>query len=346
MSIVGAVSTLGHAVHQGGTRGLSDALRNQKDGFVSQLKKVQDLVGTSGTNTSSSHSPINNNMQSSSLSSTNASGRITPTITTAIGSTTTAAATTTTTTKGNRTTLMAKEGIQVMKQVGKVVEKNVLNMKEKVLDSYTKPPPLKADYKYPEHPDLFRVGFVELRDVRIFTKEMISRGNSGGGGNSNRDEITMDELPTTMKNGSTVATDTATNSFDLEFKLPQPKPRLTLGVNGWSKPMYVKEVRLYPAELCPPSYSLATILKEKSSSGGGAGTGSAASSSSSSSPTTAKKAVPPQTIDTAALIGLPIEQVSNIIVTKVLTEVAKTNTGQLLTNAFSEVFGWFDVDEF
>ena len=34
MSIVGAVSTLGHAVHQNGTRGLSDALRNQKDGFV------------------------------------------------------------------------------------------------------------------------------------------------------------------------------------------------------------------------------------------------------------------------------------------------------------------------
>ncbi len=254
---------------------------------------------------------------------------------------------------------MAKEGIQVMKQVGKVVEKNVLTMKEKVLDSYTKPPPTKADYKYPDRPDLFRVGFVELRDVRIFTKEMISRGSGGSnshvnsgyphGAEKHSDESTND-VTTSIKNGggTTAPTTTATNStssvvvaaastsssFDIELKPlsshSQSKPRLTLGVNGWSKPMYVKEVRLYPAELCPPSYSLATILKEKEKE---------KESSSSSTPNQL------QIVDTAALIGLPIEQVSNIITTKVLTEVAKTNTGQLLTNAFTEVFAWFDVDE-
>ena len=45
MSIVGAVSVLGQAVHQGGKSGLSKALQNQKDGFVRLVSycKRQDI---------------------------------------------------------------------------------------------------------------------------------------------------------------------------------------------------------------------------------------------------------------------------------------------------------------
>lgn len=45
------------------------------------------------------------------------------------------------------------------------------------------------------------------------------------------------------------------------------------------------------------------------------------------------------------LIGQPIEDISSIIIVRVLTEMAKTNTGELLANAFSEVFAWFDVTD-
>ena len=98
---------------------------------------------------------------------------------------------------------------------------------------------------------------------------------------------------------------------------------LTMGVTNWSKPILVKEVRLYHSELCPSSYSLALYLKEKNLT---------------------SIHSPSSSFDKAALIGLPIEQVSNIIMTKILTESAKTNTGQLLTNAFSEVFAWFNIE--
>jgi len=51
---------------------------------------------------------------------------------------------------------ITKEGIQVMKQVGKMVEKNVLVVKEQ-MDSLSKPPPQKKEWKE-STPDLFRFG--------------------------------------------------------------------------------------------------------------------------------------------------------------------------------------------
>ena len=41
MQMLGAVSSLGQAANEGGRAGLSNALKNQKDGFVSHLKKFQ-----------------------------------------------------------------------------------------------------------------------------------------------------------------------------------------------------------------------------------------------------------------------------------------------------------------
>lgn len=220
-------------------------------------------------------------------------------------------------TKGNRTTIIAKESIQVIKQVGKVVEKNVLTMKEKVI-SLSKPPPIKQSFKLPDNPDLFRVGYVELRDVRIFTKEIISRGNGvGGSAKSTGNTVALNEQDN----------DDGRNVNDLEFEKPTNNPQqhnqhnLKHKVNNWSKPILVKVLKLYHSELCPSSYTVATLMKEKDLNN--------------------KQA---SSLDNAALIGLPIEQVTNILISRILTEVAKTNTGQLLTNAFSELFAWFDVE--
>lgn len=301
-SIVDVVSKLGTAAHEGGQSGLSVALQNQKDGFVSQLKKVKDLVGVKD-NKGNSASTNGNESQSSG-------------------------------TKGNRSAVIAKEGIQVIKRVGKVVEKNVLTMKEKVI-SLSKPPPFKEGYKPPENPELFRIGFVELRDIRIFTKEIISSGTIANGSLMNT-IINSNVLPSVDKKqqeeGDDLSKSTTRSSNELESVKPGSRSiatpttkqqNLCMGVNNWSKPILVKEVRLHHSELCPSSYSLALLLKENNMT---------------------SIHSPSSSFDKAALIGLPIEQVSNIIMTKMLTESAKTNTGQLLTNAFSELFAWFNIE--
>lgn len=259
-------------------------------------------------------------------------------------------------TKASRTTIIAKEGIQVIKQVSKVVEKNVLTMKEKV-DAISKPPPIKESWKPPEYPELFRVGFVGLRDVRIFTKEIISHNRTGGGHNHSGvgvgvgvgSGINGSNGMTSMGNINNYSsqqldggvdtnyTTTATNPSNVEFDKPtqvnsfsstDTKRQLSLGVNNWSKPLLVKDVRIYQTDLVPSSYAVSSMLKEKNMQ--------AMPSSSSSSPSHAS-------FDTAEILGLEIEQVSNIIMTRVLAEIAKTNPGQLFTNAFSEVCKWFDV---
>lgn len=206
---------------------------------------------------------------------------------------------------GNRTTAIAKEGIQVMKQVGKVVEKNVLTMKEKVI-SLSKPPPMKEGWKAFENTEMFRVGFVELQDVRIFTKEIISKGKNVVPSNEKTQQQSDEDL-----------------EFDKPYKQQEQEPQhLTLGINNWSKPILVKELRIYHAELCPSSYSISMLWKQKN----------------------ANNIHSLSSFDKAALIGQPIDQIGNIILRRALAEIAKTNTGQILTNAFSEVFAWFDVE--
>ena len=218
--------------------------------------------------------------------------------------------------------------------MGKVVEKNVMTMKEKV-DAISKPPPIKESWKKPEFPELFRVGFVELRDVRIFTKEIMYNNRLGGGiGNNNNNGAGGSNGSNVIHNvqgGSGIDQNESTmRPNDVEFDKPnnansfpsyEPKRRLSLGVNNWSKPIVVKEVRIYQTDLSPSSYTVSSMLKEKNA-----------------------QSTPSSSIDTAAVIGLEIEQVSNIVMTRILTEIAKTNPGQLLTNAFSEVFKWFDVE--
>lgn len=294
-SIVNVVSTLGNAVNEGGHSGLSVALKTHKDGFVTQLKKVQDLVGVNNNK---------NDIVGDANSSAGIGGR------------------NDVSNRGSRTTVIAKEGIQVIKKVGKVMEKNVLTMAEKVI-LLSKPPPIKDSFKAPENPDLFRFGFIEIRDLRIFTKEIISRGNGNVQMTSSTDQDDG------VKGSSTVNEVEFENTTKHESDHSQtPKQaisnNLNLGVNNWSKPILLKELRLYHSDLCPSSFTISAMLKEKYG--------------------TTKYAALQFPIDQATFVGLPIEQVSNIIMTRILTETAKTKPGQLLTKAFSEVFAWFDVE--
>ncbi|GFH46962.1 hypothetical protein CTEN210_03437 [Chaetoceros tenuissimus] len=196
-SIVQAVSTLGRAANEGGTRGLSNALKNQKDGFVSQLKKVQDMVGLNHDDDDQTPSSNPNAIVKEK--------------------------------KQNKSIGIAKEGIEVMKQVGKVVEKNVLNMKEQV-DILSKPPPIRQDFVAPKHPDLFRFGYIEIRDARIFTKEIIVVPNA-------------DQEKKSLLASSKVSSDNLVNLDSASY---------STSALGWSKPIFLKEIKVYPSEFCAP----------------------------------------------------------------------------------------------
>ena len=179
--------------------------------IFSHLKKVQNMVGLNADNTSGSGK--NNVLESKS------SGKEK---------------------KQNKSIGIAKEGIQVMKQVGKVVEKNVLNMKQQV-DTLSKPPPFRQDWKPIEYPDLFRFGFIAFKDARIFTKDIIlvpgteEKSKTGGSGTTN---------------GSTCIEGKKSDGI-VSSKKNQLSCQITSAL-GWSKPILIKEVKLYPSELCAP----------------------------------------------------------------------------------------------
>jgi hypothetical protein len=200
-SIVQAVSSLGRAANEGGTRALSDALRNQKDGFVNHLRKVQNMVALNSTD----DKDTTVEQQGMTMSSNHYKEK-----------------------KQNKSIGIAKEGIQVMKQVGKVVEKNVLNMKEQV-DALSKPPPIRKDWKPMEYPDLFRFGYIVLKDARIFTKDIILVS----GGDEKKTQRWSDESSIACEGDKTPT-------------------RVSINARGWSKPIAIKEVVLCPSELCPP----------------------------------------------------------------------------------------------
>jgi len=205
--MLGAVSSLGRAVNEGGKEEVSNVLMNHKDGVVSYLKKFQDMVGAEESipvqNADLSASDRRDDGRPASRD-----GRL-----------------------RSRTTMIAKEGIQLMKHVGKVVEKNVLDMKSQV-DSLAKPPPRKEGLVMDENPDLFRIGWIIIQDIRIFSKDIILVR-----GSSSFEDISNAEVSREENN---------TNDY-------QVKRREQINSSGWSKPILVKEVVIHPTELCPSS---------------------------------------------------------------------------------------------
>jgi hypothetical protein len=198
--LVGAVSKIGNAANEGGSRALQSALRNQKDGLVQNLKQLR------------SHK------------------------------TTTTTSTTTTTTDGGGTMpsdrkdweSTTKHGVSVMRELGRVVEKNVLDMKTSL--SLLQRPPEKKEGWQSKSPDYIRVGSALLREGRIFTKDILLPKGGGGGGHGGG------ECPT--KSAAHYA-----NGYDRSHMNDIRGQETT---HGWARPIVIVELAITGAELSPP----------------------------------------------------------------------------------------------
>lgn len=133
-SMLGAVSSLGKAHHEGGKEGLNKAFRNQKEGFVSQLKKFRDNLDGPSARSDGGVSEGN----------------------------------------GVKMKQVALESMKVMKHIGKTVEKEI---KEQV-GTFKTSIPKKQGWVKKVNRDQFRFGRIILKDIRIFTKDMILKRKS------------------------------------------------------------------------------------------------------------------------------------------------------------------------
>uniref|UniRef100_A0A7S1ZDM4 Uncharacterized protein n=1 Tax=Trieres chinensis TaxID=1514140 RepID=A0A7S1ZDM4_TRICV len=219
-NLVGAVSSVGRAANEGGKQGLHLALMNQKEGFVSQLKEFQAKLG--GGREESQQNGVRAGRGSPQLGG--ASRR--PPLRKGELS------------LGN----LAKDGAQVMRHLGKVVEQNVSNIKQQV-DSFQKPPPKKDGWVNPAEDVRFRFGRITLRDMRIFTKDMIAMKNAGGGvGGSSARGMSMPDI----------FGDGGEQRLASSFDVSSPRVQRSPSTSGWSDPIHIRELAVSGAELCPP----------------------------------------------------------------------------------------------
>jgi hypothetical protein len=181
--------------------------------------------------------------------------------------------------------VIAKEGIQVIKQVGRAMEQNVLDMKQ-VVDNLSKPPPKKVGSDVINY-DLFRIGRITFREVRVFTKDVFS--------------IRSSTFSSTLNNNNNIKVLSSTSNAKQE-SMQQQQQRMD--TTGWSKPVLLKEVILTSMDLCPPSKNLDE--------------------------------------DGTHAMGQRIDVLADIVLKRLLAEMAKTNTGLLLNNALGEVFAVLD----
>ncbi|GMI02234.1 hypothetical protein TrST_g14283 [Triparma strigata] len=69
---------------------------------------------------------------------------------------------------------VTREGMAVMKKVQKGFASNMEEIKEK-MNTFSNPPPKRAGWKPKPAKDLFRIGSVVMRDLRVFTRNMIAK---------------------------------------------------------------------------------------------------------------------------------------------------------------------------
>ena len=160
---------------------------------------------------------------------------------------------------------LAKEVKQMGKAVGKAVEKNVSQIQEQI-HLYKQTPPKKKNWIKKVNHDIFRIGFVSLTNVRIFSKDLIA-------GNTKHE------------------------------KLSQNKSNLY----GWSAPVWLKSVTMTSSDFCP-SISL-------------------------------------RNDQNLPIIGRTIDSVMDVFVKKMMTEIAKTNGGNVLRIAMGDVFNIIDMSK-
>lgn len=202
-SLVGAVSKIGRAANEGGSKALQSVLKNQKDGLVQNLKQLrtQKSMSTTGGGGGDASYLDNSSKKVVDWESTK------------------------------------KHGVSVMRELGKVVEKNVSDIKTS-LAFLQQPPTKKADWKS-KSPDYIRVGSILLREGRIFTKDiLLSKTNNDNKSEGHNDDVNV--LPAS----SLVHHHSASNQASSSSK------KTTF--SGWTRPIVISELAITSAELCPP----------------------------------------------------------------------------------------------
>ena len=207
-SLVGAVSKIGRAANEGGSRALQTVLRNQKDGLVQNLKQLrtQKSMSTTGGGGGDA-SYLDNSKKVVDWESTK------------------------------------KHGVSVMRELGKVVEKNVSDIKTS-LAFLQQPPQKKADWKS-KSPDYIRVGSILLREGRIFTKDiLLSKPNNNNNNNEGHNDDAVNVPPSSSLAHHYSASNQATSTLYAKSK--------KTACSGWTRPIVISELAITSAELCPP----------------------------------------------------------------------------------------------
>ena len=199
--LVGAVSNLGKATSEGGTKGLQSALQNQKQNWLENLKKFHSQKSTGVATTEGDKLGIDKNRTPKRSGSAITKVRV-------------------------------AEGIDVMRQLGKVVEKNMAEIKEN-MTFLQKPPPKKDGWAEKKAEDIIRIGSFLLREMRIFTKDVL-----GQGGNANANSISN----TSTMDSASISTMTGNGAISKVDSTP----------SGWSPPIVVWELAITSAEFSPP----------------------------------------------------------------------------------------------
>ncbi|KAL7522620.1 hypothetical protein ACHAWX_007328 [Stephanocyclus meneghinianus] len=229
--LVGAVSNLGRAASDGGSKALHSALRNQKDNLVKSMKMLHS--STAAGDEPSSSKPKKDKVV---------------------------------------------EGVNVIRQIGKVVEQNVTDIKDQM--SFLQKPPKRKEGLVQKPMDIIRIGSFLLREMRIFTKDVLISKNIKTTAASN---VGLPIQPETSGVASTVSTHA-----------------------GWSRPIVVWELAITGAEFSPP-------MSARDSRTG------------------------------LPVVGIPVDRAVDIILKRLMTEVAKSNTGKLLETAFGDVFSFMNI---
>jgi hypothetical protein len=267
-SLVGAVSKIGRAANEGGSKALQSVLRNQKEGLVQNLKQLRTQKSMSTSTTTGGVGDASYYLDNSSSKKVVVDWESTK-----------------------------KQGVSVIRELGKVVEKNVSDIKT-TLAFLQQPPTKKADWKS-KSPDYIRVGSILLREGRIFTKDiLLTKTNNNNAMEGHNDAAVNVPPASSLGHHHHSASNQASSSFHV-------KSKKTNNCSGWTRPIVISELAITSAELCPPM-----SVRDLSTT----------------SPTFGMP-----------MVGITIDRLLDIGLQRVMAEVAKSETGRVFQAAFGDV---------